>query len=1107
MRNFARFIFALFFAMQLFTALSQSHAAEKFLVENGQPRAEIVIAEQPQRSTRLAAHELQTYVEKITGAKLPIATQPTAGVPVQVYVGRSAHTDRLKIATDTLRYGAYRIASGDHWLVLVGDDTEFVPTEPWARNNDDIVSGRLQSAWDKITGAQWGAPDALMYKNRFRVAGDIGLPTSAVPQGKPQPLEIWGFDERGSFNAVCGLLHKLGVRWYMPGDIGEVVPKLASIELPKIDETVEPDMALRRFNFRFGVHGLDTSMWAMRLGTRDPNEMQQAHGLETMTDRPEILAAHPEWFALYGGKRHNQVNLALNQLCYSNEELFQETVRNVRKQFEHYKFATVSVMPPDGYSAMCQCKLCEGKDSPHRDNRGLLSDYVWDFVNRVAKEVGKTHPDGKILNCAYGVYTLPPEKIEKLEPNVVVSIVGGRRHINNLPEQQAEFRKLRESWLPKVHNPLIFFENYPFTDRGWYLPAFTPHALGEGINATKGYSQGEDISLSLRHDFDKVGIAFNHFQVYFTARMYWGGKNADVDAMFREYCRLFYGPAEQEMLEFFTYCEAHWREMEKDKSKSDHALELFAAAKSKVDAESIYGQRLALMDDFLKGLRNKSVQLAQKRGPVPQLRLVGDAKGIVIDGKLDDEYWQNCPLAAVGGLREIQTGRTPTFGTTVKAGWQGNSVCFAIRCNERPGEPLNISTKRKEDQAMWYGDVIEVILATESRSYYQIAVNPAGAIIDLDRSAAREAWFSWDSQAEVATHIADDHWTVEIRIPVIQDENDPLHQVIGRHPTTSLPWHINICRQRVREQGAEYSALAPTGTDGFHDLLKFAHFYDGNSYQFDADATVTDYLIASAKADEMLRQRRYSEARQAYTALAEGNATELQKAIAFERAAQCAIAQGDWDSVTKLTARITIPAVAKVVRMHQLLAQYKSLDVLKEFGEEDFSAWPFWKAGEGYFARGRARAIVRDGKLAEADLQRALELTGDVRARPSIWLALGHTRELLLKDDARAAVAYHEIVDSLKQIGGADEFNALQGLARISTRAGKHDEAISVLRRADIDKLRGHWRGSMLLALGDAQQAAGRKDEARTAFKAVVADDSVEANQKKTAEVRLKAVN
>ena len=487
-------------------------------------------------------------------------------------------------------------------------------------------------------------------------------------------------------------------------------------------------------------------------------------------------------------------------------------------------------MPPDGYTAICQCEKCKGKDSPERNERGLLSDHVWDFVNRVAKEIAKTHPRAKVLNCAYGVYTLPPLKIDKLEPNVQVCIVGGRRPINKggvKGEGESAPDVLRAAWLKKTDNPLLIFENYPFTGRGWYLPSFAAHAIGDSVNATKGISAGEDIWLSVAQDFATNGIGFNHFLVYFTARMYWGGKDADVDAMLREYCRLFYGPAEQEMLAFFTYCEANWKVMEEDKAKADEALALFDKAKAKADAASVYGKRIALIDDYLKGLRMKTEQLGQKRGPVPKVRLVGDAHDIVIDGKLDEEYWQTCPVAATGKFRELQTGRTPTFGTSFKAGWQGSNLYFAIRCDEHPGEkPVSAST-RDDDQAIWHGDVIEIELATETHSYYQIAISPAGHIVDLDRGAAKGQSFGWDSKAEVATHIADDHWTVEIRFPVTADENDPLNQVIGRHPTQSLPWHINLCRQRIREDGQELSALSPTGTKGFHEPMKFAHFYDG----------------------------------------------------------------------------------------------------------------------------------------------------------------------------------------------------------------------------------------------------------------------------------------
>ena len=122
------------------------HAAEEFLVRDGQPQAEIIIAEHPQRTVRLAAHDLQTYVEKISGAHLPIATQPTGGRAGANLCGPQPCTDQLKVTADGLKVGAYRIVSGDHWLVLIGDDTDFTPIEPWAKNNADIASGKRRAS-------------------------------------------------------------------------------------------------------------------------------------------------------------------------------------------------------------------------------------------------------------------------------------------------------------------------------------------------------------------------------------------------------------------------------------------------------------------------------------------------------------------------------------------------------------------------------------------------------------------------------------------------------------------------------------------------------------------------------------------------------------------------------------------------------------------------------------------------------------------------------------------------------------------------------------------------------------------------------------------------
>jgi tetratricopeptide (TPR) repeat protein len=1080
-------------------------AADSFLVKDGRPQAEIILDVKPHRSARVAAQELQNYVEKISGAHLPIVTTPGAGDVTKIFIGTGEHTRGLALDSSELKDGAYRMVSGEGWLALFGSDSEFSPIEPWAKSNAEIMSRKVQREWNQITGAHWGVPNTLIYKDRFTLPGETGLPDAVRAAGvKQPPLELWGQDERGTFNAVCGFLQKLGVRWYAPGELGEVVPSLQTIPLGHMDEVVRPDFPIRRVNIRPGVHGPNLAMWAMRLGSRDPYGIQDAHGMDTMTQTPEILEAHPDWFALYGGKRQNQSGQRLNQLCYSNEELFQETVRNVRMQFDHFKVEMASVMPPDGYTAICQCTLCAGKDTPGRDRRGVASDHVWGFVNRVAREVRKTHPDKKIINCAYGIYALPPLSIEKLEPNVVVSIVGARRPVNNRAEEMEEVRKLREGWLAKTDNPIVNFENYPFTDRGWYLPSFTPHAMGEGINALKGISQGEDIWLSIRQDFEKTGMGLNHFLVYFTQSMYWGGKERNIEALLSEYCALFYGPSADGMRAFFDYCEGNWQAMEKEKDKADTALSLFEKARAQADPSSVYGKRLALVEDYLKGLRNKSGQLGRKRGPVPVLRIVGEAsQKILIDGKFDEEPWVKSFPSATGKLREIQTGRAPLFGTTVKTLWRGNDFYVAIHCEEKPGEKPNNTANKHDDSALWYGDAVEVLLETESHSYYQIAINPSGAVVDLDRSAQRSASLSWDAQAEVATHIGDGYWDVEIRLPITADENDPLHQVIGRKPTRSLPWYINVCRQRVREDGSEYSAFSPTGVDHFHMPMKFATLYDGQNFEFSHDAPEADFLEAQRGAAELARKGMRAEALSAFAVAAEGPFTPLQRSVALEQAATLARGLRKFEEATALAERVPLEAVRKTVQMQNLLDQAQAPQLLARYGGENIAAWGFWKRGEGFHARGRAHLIVKDGAKAEADLVLALEWTSEPRARESILLSLAQNRETHFKDEVTALARYRAIVDANSFLGTADQYYALNGMARLLANRGRFEEALAALKRVDAEKLQGIWRSQFQLWTGDALAVAGRHAEARGSYQRLLADTAADARLKKLATEKL----
>ena len=239
--------------------------------------------------------------------------------------------------------------------------------------------------------------------------------------------------------------------------------------------------------------------------------------------------------------------------------------------------------------------------------------------------------------------------------------------------------------------------------------------------------------------------------------------------------------------------------------------------------------------------------------------------------------------------------------------------------------------------------------------------------------------------------------------------------------------------------------------------MKFARLYDGRSHQFDADPSVTDFALAFRDA----QQKRDPAA---LLALAAGKVTPFQKAAALEQAAA-------WDKKAAFINQIPIEAVQKTAQMQNLLANFQAPEVVKQFAAEDITKWPFWKRGDGFHHRGRAYFISKNGAAAESDLSAALEWISDPRARESVLLVLAQNREMILQNDAKALEAYEAILSGKTGLGSADEFSALQGIARIQTRRGLFEEALKTLSRADPDKLQGVWKTNFAKSIDEVQKA------------------------------------
>lgn len=185
---------------------------------------------------------------------------------------------------------------------------------------------------------------------------------------------------------------------------------------------------------------------------------------------------------------------------------------------------------------------------------------------------------------------------------------------------------------------------------------------------------------------------------------------------------------------------------------------------------------------------------------------------------------------------------------------------------------------------------------------------------------------------------------------------------------------------------------------------------------------------------------------------------------------------------------------ATLVRLRKMAQDRQWKGIVEQFGKEDFAAWPEASAGqatEALILRGRARAVLKDGKAAEADLLAATRL--GPKNVPA-WLALGDVYADTLGDAPKALAAYRRALALAGTSAGWQPLTATLSVARILTDQVKPDDALAVLRVYDDDpQVPPIWRIRLLRAAGHAYAAQGKERESLAKFREAL---DLEAKQK-----------
>jgi hypothetical protein len=374
----------------------------------------------PDSNVHWAAEDLQRYVEKMSGATLRI-------------VGDDVAVDGMRILV-----GASRLTAGFQ---------------------DEIPSG--------LTSER-------------REEGFLIL-------SRGETLLIAGNDQGpycGRIYGVAELLNRLGVRWFMPGEFGEVVPSRTTVTFEDARILERPDFAVRWSNYQYHPD-MRAELNAWRLHNKinvSPAELMSIAGDGSITrflpaadgvPPAEYARTHPEYFA----KTHDgKINPRIVNLSHPDTpRLVAGRIKDfIRRQKERRGRVphSVGIALHDGASVDYTPETMAGnlgfteKIGREGDPRhASVSEEWFRFMNKVAEEVAGEYPDVFLATNGYHNRDMPPEGV-KLHPNLAVMfapIWSDRIHAYDDPKswQTVMQGNMLRRWTEL--NDRVYVYNYTFT--------------------------------------------------------------------------------------------------------------------------------------------------------------------------------------------------------------------------------------------------------------------------------------------------------------------------------------------------------------------------------------------------------------------------------------------------------------------------------------------------------------------------------------------------------------------------------------------------------------------------------------------------------------------
>ena len=631
---------------------------------------------------------------------------------------------------------------------------------------------------------------------------------------KGNNLCISGGNTRGLYYGVIAFLEHLGCRWYAPGEIGEVIPKITRIEVAdNFCVKGSPSVPWRglhicgygvtRDGARKGHWDYETALWMIRNKMNfkpihnseyeDVNPLLQKILLKPLAFGhsyskwfpQEEFAKHPEYFAMVNGKR-----LQNGQLCLSNSDMRKELARRIVEYAEkHPDLPVISLAPNDGYR-WCECPDCIKLDTPEDREKGEINQRTHWFNVEIARELKKTNPDITISGIAYCNYLEPGSNIAKTDNFVVVicetkaqnySLNNDKSPSNNIIRKR--FLRWRETAGKVVWSSYYLSYGGTFPRPYGVQLAKTIRFLAE--NKLYGFK-----SEVVPGNNDRWRSAI--YYIYLFSRLLYDSKS-DPDKVLDDFCQKFYGPAAESCRKYYLINREAVAGYEKELPSIGFSVlpELYSddyigslesavlTAEKAVGDDNVYSKRVALLRKQLDEI--KSSREAMKE-------CIVESKPLIVKNVSSDPGWDIMRNLEWTNMRQRSNCLqfAPPSYFAVRRGEK--KLWLFFRLGEK--DMSFLSRNKATANGGFSGSNIDLFFSPEPESeiYYQLAVNYAGKYYSA-KCKGRMWDSSYDLKPQIKVRCLNDRWEMILGID---------YSLLNTaKPAKGKSWHVAFNRGQI----------------------------------------------------------------------------------------------------------------------------------------------------------------------------------------------------------------------------------------------------------------------------------------------------------------------